>query len=396
MKIYRTEYDLEKYFTVDYYLESVEKSTLAEAAWNLAIGQSVGNPNQRNSWETDELFENHSCIVIGDEAELKTKKSGYVQIAFPVINTDWAEDGISHLLCQIMGGQLDIDIVKKCHVLKIRFPESVEAHFKKPKYGITGIREFTGVYNKPLFGGIVKPKTGVSSDVLLEMVKQMVEGGVNFIKEDEILSNPAFCPIIERVPKIMKYLEGKKVIYSVCINSDPAYAVQRAKLVHELGGNSIHINFWSGLGVYKSIRDLDLPLFIHFQKSGDKILTNKSHDFHIDWNVVCDLAGLEGVDTIHAGMSGGYSNTSDEDLKVTLDTLHKRNVVPALSCGFHPGLVNRMNRKFGVDYMANVGGAIHGHPGGSLGGARAMRQAIDGMVEGVEYKQAIAKWGLSV
>lgn len=396
MKIYRTEYDLEKYFTVDYYLESVEKSTLAEAAWNLAIGQSVGNPNQRNSWETDELFENHSCIVIGDEAELKTKKSGYVQIAFPVINTDWAEDGISHLLCQIMGGQLDIDIVKKCHVLKIRFPESVEAHFKKPKYGITGIREFTGVYNKPFFGGIVKPKTGVSSDVLLEMVKQMVEGGVNFIKEDEILSNPAFCPIIERVPKIMKYLEGKKVIYSVCINSDPAYAVQRAKLVHELGGNSIHINFWSGLGVYKSIRDLDLPLFIHFQKSGDKILTNKSHDFHIDWNVVCDLAGLMGVDTIHAGMSGGYSNTSDEDLKVTLDTLHKRNVVPALSCGFHPGLVNRMNRKFGVDYMANVGGAIHSHPGGSLGGARAMRQAIDGMVEGVEYKQAIAKWGLHV
>ena len=395
MKIYRTEYDLEKYFTVDYYLESVEKSTLAEAAWNLAIGQSVGNPNQRNSWETDELFENHSCIVVGDEAELKTKKSGYVQIAFPVVNTDWAEDGISHLLCQIMGGQLDIDIVKKCHVLKIRFPESVEAHFKKPKYGITGIREFTGVYNKPFFGGIVKPKTGVSSDVLLEMVKQMVEGGVNFIKEDEILSNPAFCPITERVPKIMKYLEGKRVIYSVCINSDPAYAVQRAKLVHELGGNSIHINFWSGLGVYKSIRDLDLPLFIHFQKSGDKILTNKSHDFHIDWNVVCDLAGLMGVDTIHAGMSGGYSNTSDEDLKVTLDTLHKRNVVPALSCGMHPGLVNRTNRKFGVDYMANVGGAIHGHPGGSLGGARAMRQAIDG-IDGIEYKQAIAKWGLSV
>jgi len=391
MRIYRSECDLENYFVVDYYLES--KTTLAEAAWNLAIGQSVGNPNQRNAWESDELFDKHSCIVLGEEAELRNLFKGHVSIAFPVVNTNWKEDGISHLLCQIMGGQLDIDIITKCHVDRIRFPKSIESQFNKPTFGIDGIRSFTGVHGKPLLGGIVKPKTGVSADVLLEMVKQMVDGGVNFIKEDEILSNPAFCSIEERVPKIMKYLDGKRVIYSVCINSDPAYSVKRAQLVHELGGNSVHINFWSGLGVYKSIRDLQLPLFIHFQKSGDKILTNQNHDFHISWNVVCDLAGLMGVDFIHAGMSGGYSTTSDLELRLAIDRLHKRNVMPALSCGMHPGLVQSINGKFGLDYMANVGGAIHGHPMGTSGGARAMRQAIDGC-HGDEYKLAIEKWGL--
>ena len=391
MRIYRSECDLENYFVVDYYLES--KTTLAEAAWNLAIGQSVGNPNQRNAWESDELFDKHSCIVLGEEAELRNLFKGHVSIAFPVVNTNWKEDGISHLLCQIMGGQLDIDIITKCHVDRIRFPKSIESQFNKPTFGIDGIRSFTGVHGKPLLGGIVKPKTGVSADVLLEMVKQMVDGGVNFIKEDEILSNPAFCSIEERVPKIMKYLDGKRVIYSVCINSDPAYSVNRAQLVHELGGNSVHINFWSGLGVYKSIRDLQLPLFIHFQKSGDKILTNQNHDFHISWNVVCDLAGLMGVDFIHAGMSGGYSTTSDLVLRLAIDRLHKRNVMPALSCGMHPGLVQSINGKFGLDYMANVGGAIHGHPMGTSGGARAMRQAIDGC-HGDEYKLAIEKWGL--
>jgi len=391
MRIYRSECDLENYFVVDYYLES--KTTLAEATWNLAIGQSVGNPNQRNAWESDELFDKHSCIVLGEEAELRNLFKGHVSIAFPVVNTNWKEDGISHLLCQIMGGQLDIDIITKCHVDRIRFPKLIESQFNKPTFGIDGIRSFTGVHGKPLLGGIVKPKTGVSADVLLEMVKQMVDGGVNFIKEDEILSNPAFCSIEERVPKIMKYLDGKRVIYSVCINSDPAYSVKRAQLVHELGGNSVHINFWSGLGVYKSIRDLQLPLFIHFQKSGDKILTNQNHDFHISWNVVCDLAGLMGVDFIHAGMSGGYSTTSDLELRLAIDRLHKRNVMPALSCGMHPGLVQSINCKFGLDYMANVGGAIHGHPMGTSGGARAMRQAIDGC-HGDEYKLAIEKWGL--
>jgi len=390
MRIFRKEVDTNKYILVDYYLES--KTTLRDAAWNLAIGQSVGNPNVRNQWETDELFENHACIVLGSEEQLRVRSFGNVTIAFPVVNIDLATDGISHLLCQIMGGQLDIDLVSKCHVLDIKFPESALKHFRGPKFGIDGIREFTGVYDKPLFGGIVKPKIGISPDVLLEMVKEMVEGGVNFIKEDEIMSNPNFCTIEERVPKIMEYVKGKNVIYSVCINSDAPYLLDRVRQVHSLGGNSVHVNFWSGLGSYKAIRDLDLPLFIHFQKSGDKILTNKEHNYHIDWRVVCDLAGLMGVDFIHAGMWGGYMSDNEQELRGVLDTLHNRNVIPALSCGMHPGLVNAISRRFGVDYMANVGGAIHGHPGGSLHGARAMRQAIDG-IDGEEYKAAIDKWG---
>ena len=60
VSIFRESVDTEKYFVVDYYLES--SISLRDAAWQLAIGQSVGNPNVRNHWETDELFENHSCF----------------------------------------------------------------------------------------------------------------------------------------------------------------------------------------------------------------------------------------------------------------------------------------------------------------------------------------------
>ena len=389
MEFFRKEVD-KKYFIATYYLEA--ETDLRTAAWALAIGQSVGNPNVRNSWETDELFENHSCLIIEDEKELISRKKGKVKIAFPVINTDWKSDCISHLLCQVMGGQMDISEIKKCHLLNLTFPESVISNFMGPKYGIQGIRNFTNCHNKPIFGGIVKPKIGVSPSILLEMVKEMVEGGVNFIKEDEIMSNPACCPVEERVPLIMNYLKDKNVIYSVCVNSDPLYVLDRVKKVKELGANSVHINFWSGLGVYKSIRDLNLDLFIHFQKSGDRVITNKSHDYHISWDVICDLAGLMGVDFIHAGMWGGYLSDNEKDLKNTLGILQKRNVMPALSCGMNPGLVQAINKRFGNDYMANVGGAIHGHPGGSKAGASAMRQSIDNN-HGPEYYEAIKKWG---
>ena len=146
MKVFKNINEINKN---DYYIATYDMSSsknLKEAAWNLAIGQSVGNPNVRNEWETDDLFENHSCIILGDEHNLKVAKHGEVVIAFPVINTDWETDGISHLLCQLMGGHVDIDIVTRCRLIKLELPETVTRHFLGPKFGLSGFRKFTGQY----------------------------------------------------------------------------------------------------------------------------------------------------------------------------------------------------------------------------------------------------------
>jgi ribulose-bisphosphate carboxylase large chain len=395
MKFYNPCIDKDKYIIAKYFIGTKNEADIAKAAWDLAIGQSVGNPNVRNSWETESLFEQSSCVIMHEKEQITGLTKGEIKIAFPIINTDWQGDGISHLLCQVMGGQMDIEIFQSCRLLELEFPSTVKKYFLGPKYGITGMRDFTKQYNKPFSGAIVKPKTGISPATLLEMIKELVDGGCDFIKEDEIMSNPSFCPIEKRVPLISDYLakQSKKVVYAVCINSDHNNILKRAKRVCEMGGNAIHINLWSGLGVYNAVRKLDLPLFIHFQKSGDKIMTDPSHRFGIDWSVICQLAGMMGVDTIHAGMWGGYLNEEIIELKKIVNILHKFNVLPALSCGMHPGLVQANAKHFGFDFLANVGGAIHGHPGGTLAGAKAMRQAVDKKHD-VEYNQAIAKWGL--
>ena len=389
----REEIDTNKYFIATYDMKS--STTLKEAAWNLAIGQSVGNPNVRNEWETDELFENHSCIILGDEDVMEKFVYGKVEIAFPIANTDWDTDGISHLLCQLMGGHVDIDIIKKCRLIKLELPETVTQHFLGPKFGIIGFREFTGQYNKPLLGGIIKPKIGVSPEVLLEMVKQMVDGGVDFIKEDEIMSNPVCAPLERRVDIISNYLakQSRKVVFCHTINCDPHIVVDRVKRVHELGGNGVHINVFSGLGVYNSIRKLDLPLYLHYQSSGAKVFTDVNHRFSISWPVMCQLATMMGVDTIQTGMVGGYSNDDPAEIKQCLDILRAGNTLPALSCGLHPGLIDKVTDLAGLDYLGNAGGAIHGHPGGTIAGSQAMRQAIDKNY-GEAYHTAIAKWGL--
>ena len=75
-------------------------------------------------------------------------------------------------------------------------------------------------------------------------------------------------------------------------------------------------------------------------------LTSVKHDYHIDWKVICQLAGLSGVDFIHAGMWGGYMNDDEKELKKIIEILHEYNVIPALSCGMHPGIVNAITKRF--------------------------------------------------
>jgi len=385
--------DAEKYFVATFDLKS--NKNLRDAAWNIAIGQSVGNPNVRNRWETEELFQNHSCLILEDESVLEKKKSGKVKIAFPVINTDWGTDGISHLLCQVMGGHVDIDLVKKCRLIAIRFPECVKKNFAGPKFGIGGMRNFTGQYGKPLLGAIIKPKIGISPDTLLDMVKELVDGGVDFIKEDEIMSNPFFCPLDKRVDMISNYLssQSRNVVFCHTINCDPHVLENRVRRIQSLGGNGVHINVWSGYGSYNSIRKLDLPIYLHFQSSGAKVITSVNNQFSIAWSVICQLATMMGVDTIQTGMVGGYSNDNPEEILECIRILREGNTVPALSCGLHPGLVNKITSLVGNDYLGNAGGSIHGHPNGTLSGAIAMRQSIDGN-HGEEYEIAIEKWGM--
>lgn len=394
MNLFIDEQTLDKnnYFVATYNV-TTDKS-LKDVAWNIAIGQSVGNPNVRNKWESEDLFTNHSCLIIGNEKELKKKKKGQIKIAFPIRNTDWKTDGISHFLCQIMGGHVDIDLVRSCRLTKLDLPTTVTSQFNSPKFGISGMRKFTGQYDKPLIGGIIKPKTGISPEVLLDMVKELVDGGVDFIKEDEIMSNPVVCPLEKRVPLIANYLanQSRKVVFCHTINCDPHILESRVRMIHSLGGNGVHINVWSGYGSYNSIRSLDLPIYIHFQSSGAKVVTDVNHRFSISWPVMCQIATLMGVDTIQTGMVGGYSNDNPQEILECIDILRKGNTVPALSCGLHPGLVDKITSLVGNDYLGNAGGAIHGHPSGTLSGAKAMRQAVD-KTYGEEYYQAIQKWG---
>jgi len=53
-------------------------------------------------------------------------------------------------------------------------------------------------------------------------------------------------------------------------------------------------------------------------------------------------------------------------------------------------MVPQLVDTFGLDTVIQAGGGIHGHPQGTVAGAKAMRQAVDAVIQGVpleEYAQ---------
>lgn len=345
----------DKHISVEYYLES--RTTLLEAAHALAIGQSIGNPNVRNEYETDELVQLYSAKIVMKDGIDYTKNKGKVTIAFPAININWETDGISQLLCDMIGGQVDIEIIKKCHVLDINLHDNYEV--LTPKFGIKGIRKITGVKKKPILGCIIKPKIGLKPQQLVSIVEQMIDGGANIVKEDEIMCNPSFAPYEERIPLIAEAIKGTNVIYLATTNGDAHKILDTVKNVHSLGSNGIHINIWSGLGTYSAVRKMDLPVVMHYHKSGEKVITHKKNPYRISWLVLCKLAAWSGIDTIHAGMWSGYVNDSPTELKKVMRFLQKNNVLPSLSGGLSAKNLPAVYEKFGYNFLANIGGGVH-------------------------------------
>lgn len=365
---------------------------LDQQAIAVALGQSIGNPHMRNSFENSALIENYSCKILHTQKSLATKNAGDVQIAFPLRNFNFDDDGVAHILCQLLGGQTDIAYITKCHLKKVDFPE--QGFSLKPRFGISGIRTHTQVAQGPLLGGIIKPKIGLNLKDYLTVISEMVDGGINFIKEDEIMSNQAFLPLEPRVKAVSALLKNSPVVFAYSLTSNPFTLEQRLEDVVNWGGHAVHVNVWSGLGIYQSIRSKNLPLFLFFQKSGEKVFTHSQNPFSMAPQVLFQLAARSGVDFAQVGMLGGYGNDAPEDVIECVKILNNNQIIPSLSCGAHPGLVDSLRGTFGENIMISAGGAIHGHPMGTKSGVRAFIQAIHHQ-EGEELETAISLWGKS-
>ena len=91
----------------------------------------------------------------------------------------------------------------------------------------------------PLIGTIVKPSVGLfACRIPAALALQLAQGGIDFIKDDELQGNGPHCPLAERVKAVMAAFNddaektGKKVMYAFNITGEVDEMKRSADLGH--------------------------------------------------------------------------------------------------------------------------------------------------------------------
>ncbi|MGX5849127.1 3-oxo-isoapionate-4-phosphate decarboxylase OiaX [Mesorhizobium sp. PL10] len=317
-----------------------------------------------------------------------------VDIAFPfdAVGTD-----LSALMTIAIGGTYSIKGLSGIRIVDMKLPPEFKGAHPGPQFGVAGSRRLTGVQGRPIIGTIVKPALGLRPHETAAMVGEMIEAGVDFIKDDEKLMSPAYSPLAERVKAIMPLIldheqkTGKKVMHAFGIShADPDEMMRNHDLVVEAGGNCAVVNINSiGFGGMAYLRKRS-GLVLHAHRNGWDILT-RHPGLGMDFSVWQQFWRLLGVDQFQInGIASKYWEPDESFIRsfeaVTTPLFSPDDcALPVAGSGQWGGQAPETYERTGrtVDLLYLCGGGIVSHPDGPGAGVRAVQQAWQAAVEGI-------------
>lgn len=315
-----------------------------------------------------------------------------IQIAFPIANFDTS---IPMMLTAVFGNISASGMVK---FIDCAFPKSYIERFQGPKFGVDGIREALGVKDRPLVNAMIKPNIGWTPDEGAEIFYNAAKGGVDMIKDDELMpADGAFCPLKDRVSKFMEKERqvfeetGERTLYSVNITDSIEKIKENAYRAIEYGANSIMLNVYTaGHGALKMLADdpdINVPILAHVDFAGAyaaSTYTGVSAPL-----IIGKFTRLAGGDFQINGHPWGKFPVAYKVFYrgfkfFTQPWWNIKPMMYACSGGTTQLVVKKIIDAVGTDVILAAGGGVHGHPDGSESGARSMRQAIDAAIDGVD------------
>jgi ribulose-bisphosphate carboxylase large chain len=357
------------------------------------------------------------------------EKEKLVKVAY---STQLFEIGsIPQILSALAGNIFSMKLISGLRLQDISFPKEVMQTYDGPEFGVEGVRKLLEVDDRPLCGTIVKPKVGLKSKDHAKVAYDSWMGGLDLVKDDENLTNQKFNPFQERVTETLHLRDkaeeatGEKKMYMPNITAPTCREmIKRAEFVKESGGEYIMIDIipvgWSALQTLRE-ENKSLRLALHAHRCMHSAMTRNPQQ-GISMQVIAKLTRMIGLDQLHIGTAVGKMHGGEAEVSSLLRTCESQEVLedranhvlaqswydlnPLLavaSGGLQPGHVPSVMRILGKDIVMQFGGGIHAHPQGTRAGAKAVRQAIDSVMAGIdiadyaksheELRLALEKWG---
>jgi ribulose-bisphosphate carboxylase large chain len=384
---------------------------LAQAAATMAGEQSTGT-FLRVPGETDELRERYAaCVESIEEGEPAAtpslpgsgtpanwdgvRRTAEVTLSWPLHNIG---PSLPNLLATVAGNLSELKAFSGLKLLDLTLPPAFLNVYQGPQFGVAGTRAFTGVYERPLIGTILKPSIGMSPEVTAEQARILAEAGIDFIKDDELQTDGPHCPFADRIEKVQAVLNrhfdrtGKRVMYAANITGEIDEMLRRHDQIVARGGTCLMVSINSiGLPAMKVLR-AHSQLVIHGHRNGWGML-GRSPAIGMSFVAFQKLWRLAGIDHTHVnGLRNKFCETDESVIASAQTCLTPMFAPPSPGCEIMPVFSSGQSarqasdtyRALGsVDLIYACGGGILGHPMGVAAGVRSLQQAWDAAIDGI-------------
>lgn len=249
---------------------------------------------------------------------------------------------------------------------------------------------------------------------LKTQLRDQANGGVDIVKDDEILFENSLTPLTQRIESGKEVLQsvyetyGHRTLYAVNLSGRTYDLKDNAKRAALAGADVLLFNVFSyGLDVLQSLAeddDISIPIMAHPAVSG-AYTSSKLYGFSSPL-LLGKLLRYAGADfSLFPSPYGSVALEKEEALLVSKTLVDEneplKSSFPVPSAGIHPGFVPFILRDFGTDVVINAGGGIHGHLAGAQGGGKAFRAAIRATLQGTPLHEvddtdlhaALRLWG---
>ena len=266
----------------------------AGSAEALAIEESTGMPD-------GPAFVRGRVVVDGDA-------DGRCVLEFPASN--WGRN-VPLLVSSLVAGEgVETRAFTRCRLVGLELPDGM---LPGPAFGAPSLLPSAGRG----VGVILKPSLGLSPAECAIAADAAARGGAMLVKDDELLGDPPWCPLEERVRAIASVLHPS-VVYCPNVTGPSASLVDRAWRVVELGATGVMVNaFAQGLDAVLALRDaaLGVPVFAHRVGSGPLA---RGERFGASGAVLVALTRWCGADFVQVGAYGGKLFDTDGEVDAQL------------------------------------------------------------------------------
>lgn len=265
----------------------------------------------------------------------------------------------------------NISMMPGIRVLDVELPDEVLAYFKGPRFGLQGIRERLGVYDRAMLCATLKPM-GLAMDSFAEMAYESAIGGADFVKDDHGLSDQGFARFKTRVKRIGEAVQegnakgGGHCLYTPNITAPADQIVERAYYAKQAGAGAYLIIpalvGWDAVRMLRDNDELALPIICHPSFGGVYTLNPAGGmSARFFYGMLPRLAG--GDVTVFPNYVGRLSSTRQDCIDVMAAAAEKlgdlKPIVPAPGGGVTLKTVSEMKGFFGDDVIYIMGGGLH-------------------------------------